>query len=119
MGRAIIFVVFVIGFIIFALIKFVLVGTKAAYEAVFDPTAKDDRVKTLVADCMLRVSHSMHELYTGKPGELSMAIMQLTPAVQSMILEKGYQVNAAIARSIVCEAIVVGGHATREEVARA
>ena len=119
MGRAIIFVIFLIGFVIFALIKMVFVGTKAAYEAVFDPTAKDERIKALVADCMIRVSHTMHEKYTGKPGELSMAIMQLTPAVQSMILEKGYQTNAAVARAIVCDAIVIGRHATREEVDRA
>lgn len=119
MGRAIIFVIFLIGFVVFALIKMVFVGTKAAYEAVFDPTAKDERVKTLVADCMLRVSHIMHERYTGHPGELSMAILQLTPAVQSMILERGYQINAAIARAIVCDAIVIGGHATREEIDRA
>lgn len=119
MGRAIVLVIFVIGFVVFALIKMVFVGTKAAYEAVFDPTAKDDRIKALISDCMLRVSHTMHEKYTGKPGELSMAILQLTPAVQSMILEKGYQTNAAIARVIVCDAIVIGGHATREEVERA
>lgn len=119
MGRAIIFVIFLIGFVIFALIKMVFVGTKAAYEAVFDPTAKDERVKALISDCMLRVSHVMHEKYTGQPGELSIAILQLTPAVQSMILEKGYQTNASIARAIVCDAIVIGGHATREEVDRA
>lgn len=97
----------------------VLLGTKAAYEAVFDPTAKDERIKALVADCMLRVSHTMHEKYTGQPGELSMAILQLTPVVQSFILERGYQTTAAIARVVVCEAIVAGGHATREEVDRA
>ncbi|MXS85918.1 hypothetical protein ABO04_08360 [Nitrosomonas sp. HPC101] len=119
MGRAGIFVIFLIGFVVFTLIKMIFVGTKAAYEAVFDPTAKDERVKALIADCMLRVSHIMHEKYTGQPGELSMAILQLTPAVQSMILEKGYQTNAAIARAIVCDAIVIGGHATREEVDRA
>lgn len=119
MARLLIFIVFIIGFFVFALIKITFVGTKAAYEAVFDPTAKDERISALVADCMLRVSHIMHEKYTGQPGELSMAIMQLTPAVQSMILEKGYQVSPAIARTIVCDAIVNGGHATRSEVEHA
>lgn len=119
MGRAIVFVVFFVGFIIFAVIKVAVVGTKAAYEAVFDPNAKDERVRRLVANCMLRVSHVMHEKYTGQPGELSVAILQLTPAVQSMILEQGYQVTADIAKSIVRGAIVAGGHATQEEVDRA
>lgn len=118
MGRAIIFVVFLIGFVVFALLKMVLVGTKAAYEAVFDPNAKNERIRSLIDSCMLRVSHVMHETYTGKPGELSMAILQLTPAVQSMILEHGYQVNAEIAQAIVRNAIVAGGHATQEDVDR-
>lgn len=119
MGKGIVFVVFVIGFIIFAVIKFVIIGTKAAYEAVFDPNAKDERAKALIAECMMAVNHVMREKYTGQPGELSMAILQLTPAVQSMILNKGYQANSVIARTIVCDAIVVCGHATREEVDRA
>lgn len=96
-----------------------MVGTKAAYEAVFDPTAKNARIEALVSECMLRVSHVMYEKYTRQPSELSTAIQQLTPAVQSMILEKGYNANAAIARAIVCDAIVAGNHATREEVDRA
>lgn len=119
MGRAFVFVIFLIGFVIFAIIKFVIVGTKAAYEAVFDPNAKDERAKAVIAQCMAAVHHVMHNNYTGKPGELSMAILQLTPAVQSLILDRGYQVNSAIARAIVCDAIVTGGHATREEVDRA
>ena len=119
MGRAFIFVIFVIGFVVFAIAKLIFTGTKAAYDAVFDPSAKDERIKTLIAECMLRVSHSMHEKYTGQAGELSMAILQLTPAVQSMIMDKGYQVSSANARKIVCDAIVIGGHATREEVDRA
>ena len=119
MGRGIVLIIFIIGFVVFAIAKMAIVGTKAAYEAVFDPNAKDERIKSLVSDCMLRVSHIMHEKYTGQPGELSMAILQLTPAVQSMILEKGYQASADIARTIVCSAIIAGGHATREEVERA
>lgn len=119
MGRAFVFVIFIIGFVVFAILKMVFAGTKAAYETVFDPNAKDERVKALISHCMLHVSHIMHEKYTNQPGELSMAILQLTPAVQSMILERGYQANAAIARAIVCNAIVTGGHATQEEVDRA
>lgn len=119
MGRAAIWVIFMIGFVIFLMIKFVIVGTKAAYEAVFDPNAKDERVKELISLCMLRVSHAMHEKYTKQPGELQMAILQLTPVVQSMILERGYRADASIARAIVCSAIVAGGHATQEEVERA
>lgn len=116
MGRAAVLVVFVIGFVAFVVLKVVVVGTKAAYEAVFDPAAKSERVRGIVSECMLRVSHAMHEKYTGQPGELKMAILQLTPIVQSIILEKGYQANAVMARGIVCEAIVAGGHASREEV---
>lgn len=119
MAKGFILVIFIICFVIFAILKMIFAGGKAAYEAVFDPNAKDERIKSLISECMLRVSHAMHEKYKGQPGELSMAILQLTPVVQSMILEKGYQINAEIARSIVCEAIVTGGHATREEVSRA
>lgn len=119
MGKAFVFVVFLICFVIFAIIKFVVVGTKAAYEAVFDPNAKDERARAVIAQCMAAVQHVMQNNYSGQPGELSMAILQLTPAVQSLILDRGYQVTSVIARAIVCDAIVTGGHATREEVDRA
>ena len=119
MGKALLAVVFLVGFVIFFLAKTVMVGTKAAYEAVFDPSAKDERTKALVSDCMLRVSHKMHETYTGKTGELTLAILQMTPMVQSFFFDKGYKLDSTIARGLVCEAIVVGGHASREEVARA
>lgn len=119
MGRAVIFIVFLIGFVLFALLKMIFSGTKAAYEAVFDPNAKDERIKALIEDCMLRVSHSMYQNYTGKSGELTLAILQLTPVVQSLILDRGYKANSDEARSIVCQAIVMGGHATQEEVNRA
>ncbi|MDM0116214.1 hypothetical protein QTI66_29030 [Variovorax sp. J22R133] len=119
MGKALIGVVFIIGFVVFLVAKTVILGTKAAYEAVFDPTAKDDQTKALISDCMLRVSHKMHESYTGKAGELTQAILHLTPMVQSFFFDKGFKVDSAIARRLVCEAIVAGGHASHEEVARA
>jgi hypothetical protein len=119
MGKGIVFVVFLIGFVIFMLIKLVATGTKAAYEAVFDPGAKDEHIRSLIAECMLRVSHVMHEKYTGKEAELGLAIAQLTPAVQSMVMDKGYRITSTIARQIVCDAIVAGGHASREAVNRA
>lgn len=116
MGKGFVFVIFIIGFIFFAIIKLVITGTKAAYEAVFDPDAKEEKVRELIASCMLVVHQIMTEKYTKQPGELSIAIMHLTPAIQSIILENGYQVDAEIARKIVCNAIVSGGHATQEEV---
>jgi hypothetical protein len=116
MGKAIGFLVFFAFFIVFAVIKTMMTGAKAAYEAVFDPNAKDARVEKLVHDCMLRVSHTMHEKYTRQPGELKMAILQLTLVVQSMILEAGYKVEAAVAANIVCKAIVIGGHASDAEI---
>ena len=119
MGKAIIFVVFAVGFVIFLLIKLVATGTKAAYEAVFDPGAKDERARAVISDCMLRVSHVMHENYKGNEAELGLAILQLTPAVQSLVMDKGYRIDSGIARQIVCDAIVAGGHATREAVSRA
>lgn len=119
MGRAAVFVVFAIGFVVFLLIKLVATGTKAAYEAVFDPGAKDERIRSLISECMLRVSHVMHEKYTGNEAELGLAIAHLTPAVQSMVMDKGYRLDSKIAKQIVCDAIVAGGHASREAVNRA
>jgi len=119
MGRAVIFIVFAIGFVIFMLIKLIATGTKAAYEAVFDPSAKDSRARAVISECMLRVSHVMHEKYKKNEIELSLAILQLTPAVQSMVMDKGYRIDSGMARQIVCDAIVAGGHATREAVDRA
>jgi len=116
MGRAIIGVVFVIAFVIFALIRFVIVGTKAAYEAVFDPNAKGEREQAIIGECMMAVNHAMRDISKSK---LSLAILKLTSIVQAMILKKGYRVDSVIARSIVCDAIVIYGHATREEVNRA
>lgn len=119
MGRLFLLVIFLIGFAIFFVIKIVYVGAKAAYEvagSVFDPSSKDENVKEIIGNCMLRVSHIMHEKYSGRTDELSMMILKLTPLVQSLILDKGYQVNSAIAQTIVCGAIVTFGHATQEEV---
>lgn len=116
MGRAFIFVIFFACFVVFAIIKLAFTGVAAAFEAVFDPNAKDEKIKALINDCMIKVSHVMHQKYTKQPGELKMAILQLTPAVQSMILEAGYKAPATVAAGIVCQAIVGGGHATEEEV---
>lgn len=116
MGRGFIFVIFFICFVVFAIIKLAFTGAAAAFEAVFDPNAKDERITKLINDCMIKVSHVMHQKYTAQPGELKMAILQLTPAVQSMILEAGYKIEATVAAKIVCQAIVDGGHATAEEV---
>ena len=52
----------------FAIIKLVITGTKAAYEAVFDPDAKDEKVRELIASCMLVVHQIMTEKYTKQPG---------------------------------------------------
>jgi hypothetical protein len=117
MGRGVIFIVFLVGFVIFTILKMIFVGTKAAYEAVFDPSAKDERIRGIIADCIVRVNDVMRTQYEGGLGELSILILHLTPMVQSYILERGYQTTAAIARGIVCDAIVIGGHATHEEVA--
>jgi hypothetical protein len=116
MGRLLWMVAFFVSFVIYAIVKSVATGATAAYEAVFDPNAKDQRIQELVGYCMLRVSHAMHEHHASEPGELKMAILQLTPVVQSLILEAGYKVNASIAERIVCQAIVVGRHATEEEI---
>lgn len=119
MGKAIGLIFFFVLFVVFSVIKSAAKGAKAAYEAVFDPNAKDERIKNLVGNCMLRVSHTMHEKYSGNPSELPLAIVHLTPVVQSMILEAGYNVPANVARSIVCDAIVFGKHATEDQVSNA
>ena len=116
MGRGVVFVVFLIGFVVFALIKYVFIGTKAAFEVVFDPNTNDHKVKLIAAKCADLVELSMKRNYKGDPKELSIAIHMLTPYVQSLILDHGYQVDSAVARRIVCSAIVAGGYATRAEV---
>jgi hypothetical protein len=116
MGKGLVLLVFAVCFVAFVVLKLVFVGTKAAYEAVFDPGAKDQRVRELISHCMLRVSHAMHERYNGQPGQLRVAILELTPLVQSIILERGYKADAAMARAIVCSAIVAGGHASQSEI---
>ncbi|RZL94221.1 MAG: hypothetical protein EOP82_05525 [Variovorax sp.] len=118
MGKALVIVALFYLFIVFFIVRMLRVGNKEAYEYVFDPTAKDKQTKTLVAACMLRVNHKQ-ESYTRKAGELTVAILELTAMVQSLFFEKGYEVDSAIARGLVCEVIVMGGHASRQEVARA
>lgn len=116
MGKAVGGIFFIGLFIVFLIVKYAFTGAKAAYEAVFDPQAKDDRIRTLIENCMLRVSNAMHEKYNGDESGLSLAILHLTPMVQSAIMEAGYNVPAAVARSIVCDAIVNGKHASRSQV---
>jgi hypothetical protein len=118
MGKLIVLIVFLIAFAVFAVFKLMIVGTKAAYKAVFDP-GSDKSASEAVAVSMMLVSQFMNEKFQGRPGELSFAILQLTPMVQSIILGRGHQIDADTARSIVCRAIVQGGHATEQEIADA
>ena len=119
MGRLFVGLVFLIGFVIFTVIKLAAKGTVAAYQAVFDPQAKDARTRELVELSMHRVNHAMHQSYRGRTEELSGAIEAMTPIVQSTMVEKGVAISRYQARALVCEAIVNGGHATQGEVLRA
>lgn len=116
MGRAIVFVFFLIGFVVFTLIRLMVVGTRSAYKAVFEPGQADPELRRAVEECLLLVHLEMQQNYTGAPGELPAAVAQMTLMVQSILLSRGWQVQAETARSIVCEAIVSGGHASSEEI---
>jgi len=72
--------------------------------------------KAISAECMMAVYRGM--IYKPKTVSLSMVILNLASEVQAMMLEKGYEVDLVFARSFVCDAIVLYGHATREEVNR-
>lgn len=116
MGKAFGYIVFLGFFVVFVIIKHFMRGAKAAYEAVFDPNAKDDRVRRLLETCIFKVSNLMNQRYSGNVNDLPSAILHLTPVVQSMILEAGYKAPAHIAQAIVCDGIVIGNHATRLQV---
>lgn len=118
MGRAAVIIIFIIGFIVFAIAKAIFTGTKAAYNVIFDPNSKEEKIQAIVNDAMIRVDLAMHQKYKKQYGELQLLIAQLTLEVQSFVLEKGYNLPSNVAKQIVCEAIVIGGHATYEEINR-
>ena len=119
MGKALIAVVFLGFFVIFLIVKFVLSGAKAAYEAVFDPNAKDDRARRILENCFVRIAHTMSARYDGNPANLRLLIAEMVPKLQAYIFDEGYKVPSQIAQNLVCRAIVVGRYATEEEVASA
>jgi len=116
MGKAIVLVVFVVAFITFAIIKLVFFGVKEAYKAAFNPHSDDERIKQVVALCYAGVHDVMAKHYDGNPQLLPGIMITLTPMVQSLILEHGYQVPREVAESIVRNSIINGGYATEEEI---
>ena len=119
MGKIVAFAFFIIAFIVFAIIKAVFFGVKEAYKAVFDPNSGEKEIQKIIEFCFFAVNDSMSEFYDGKQETLSEAITELTPMVQSTILRNGYQASYEHANSIVKQAIITGGYATKEEVDRA
>ncbi len=118
MGKAIVLVFFIIAFVVFAIIKAVFFGVKEAYNAVFDPNSGEEKIKRVVALCVAGVLDVMEKHYDGNTKTLPGIIITLTPMVQSLILEHGYQVPREVAESIVRNSIIQGGYATDEEVKR-
>lgn len=118
MGKAIVLVFFVIAFVAFAIIKAVFFGVKEAYNAVFDPNSGDEKIRQVVALCVAGVLEVMEKNYDGNTESLPGVIITLTPMVQSLILEHGYQASREMSESIVRNSIIQGGYATEEEVGR-
>jgi hypothetical protein len=119
MGKAVVFIIFAICFVIFILFKYVFVGAKAAYEAVFDPNAKDDRIQRILGNCYTRVVAAMSQRYNGNPDNLRLLIAELVPTIQSYIFDEGYKVPSSVAKAVVCQAIVTANIASEDQVRRA
>lgn len=118
MGRAIGLVVFVILFIIFAIVKASIQGGKAAYNAVFNPNAKDEAVMKLLSMIFVTVQEYMRRNYSGNTADLSSAVMKCTHDAQKLIEANGYNAPISITETIVKEAIATGGFATTADLAR-
>jgi len=116
MVKGILLLFFIAAFIVFALIKAAVLGTKEAYKAVFNPNSNDDNVRLIISLCHSEVFKLMRQSYTGNISDLPSITIQLTPVVQSILLENGYQVPREIALTIVRNAIVEGGFATIHEL---
>ena len=119
MGKAIVLVFFVLAFIVFAIIKAVFFGVKEAYKAVFDPNSGEKEIIKVLGLCSFAIDDIMEKHYDGNLNNLSGLIFQLTPMVQSTILEHGYQTTREMAEHIVKSSIILSGYATEDEIERA
>jgi len=118
MGRAIGLVVFVILFAIFAVVKASIQGGKAAYNAVFNPSSKDEAVMKLLAMIFVTVQEYMRRNYSGNSTDLSAAVLRCTHEAQRLVEANGYTAPISVVENIVKEAIVRGGFASPNELAR-
>lgn len=117
MGRGILAVIFIAGFIVYVLFKVIFAGAKAAYDSVFDPNSKNEKIIMLIQDCKLRVSHSMYqekEIFNGA------RLLRLMNLVQETIFEKGFgKIDPETLHSIACMGVLEGKHATEMEIKKA
>lgn len=114
MGKGIVFIVFAIGFIVFLILKVIFVGAKVAYDSVFDPNSRNEKILLLIDDCKLKVSH---EMYAHKEILGGARLLRLMNMVQDMIFQRGYgKVEPDILYGIVCQAMLEGKHATENEI---
>jgi len=116
MGRAIVFIFFIVAAAIFWVIKAAVVGTKAAYEAVFDPAAPDRRIQAILEGLYLRLEQYMRQNYAGDIGKLRLLVAEMVPLAQSYVFDSGYKIPSEIARQIVIRAVIASGRATEQEV---
>jgi hypothetical protein len=116
MGKAIAILVFLVLLAGFAIIRSVAVGAKAAYEAVFDPGANDQRVRKIIENCFYRVNHYASTRLNNDRSNLAVVIAELTPMTQSFIMDEGYRVSSDAARNLVCKAMIAGGFASEAQL---
>jgi hypothetical protein len=119
MGRAIAIFFFIVCFLVFVAIKAAATGAKAAYEAVFDPGAKEERIRAILRNCYERVTRAIRQRHDGRTETLRILIAEQVPAVQAYIFDQGYKVPADMARRLVCTAIVDANLASEDQVRHA
>jgi heme/copper-type cytochrome/quinol oxidase subunit 2 len=116
MGRAIGLVAFVLLFIVFFVIKAALQGGKAAYNAVFNPNAKDEAVMRVIGMIVVTVQEYMRQNYSGSKSELPYMLTKCTNEAQKLIEANGFSAPISITESIVKKAIIDGGFASAHEL---
>ena len=118
MARALAFVVFALLFIVFLVIKAVLQGGKAAYNAVFNPDARDEAVLRVLHMIYITVQGYMQSNYSGKTSDLRRAFFDCTNQAQKIIESNGFSAPIYVTERIVKSAIIQGGFVSADDFDR-
>ena len=105
MGRIAGFIIFLAFFVVFALIKFVFTGARAAYQAVFNPNNLDENAKLFLGRVWVKTDLELKTAYMEDGRSIQGIVSDLIPQIQSLGREFGYEIDRNLSKNLILRAI--------------